>query len=167
VIYQKTISTGHNIAAFVYNRAVLKVCKGLVYKVEILFPPGCAGLLKVKIRDGGHQVWPSNEGESFATDGFTISFEDTLLKLASPYQYDIFTVNEDTLYDHSVTIRIGMVSKEIYMARFLPTIAYERMLEVLHAEQARQEDLAEKEREALIEHPFTWIEKGPSPGIGE
>lgn len=164
MIYQSTIKTLKGPAAFTYKHSVLKVCKGLVYKVEIAFPPGCTGLLKVKIFDGGHQTWPSNPEESFHTDNFIISFEDTLLKLAAPFQYDIYTVNEDTLYDHSVTVRIGMVSKEIYMARFLPTIAYQEMLKVLVAEQEKQEALAEAEKEGVIKEGFTWLKEGPGEG---
>ena len=157
MIYQTTITTPKGPLGFTYLHSVLKVIKGLVYKVEVAFPPGCANLLKVRIFDGGHQNWPSNNNESFHTDGFVISFDDTLLKLAAPFQYDIFTVNEDTLYDHSVTIRIGMVSDELYMARFLPSIAYQQMLEVLRAETERQEAQAELEREAIIEKPFSWV----------
>jgi len=157
VIYQTTITTVKGPAAFTLKQSTLKVTKGLVYKVEIAFPPGCAGLLKVKIFDGGHQVWPSNNNESFSTDGHIISFDDTLLKLAAPFQYTIHTVNEDTIYDHSVTIRIGMVSEEMYIARFLPYMAYEQMLEVLREETNRQEAQAELEREAIIEKPFSWI----------
>jgi len=56
-----------------------------------------------------------------------------------------------------VTIRIGMVSEEMYIARFLPSMAYEQMLEVLREETNRQEAQAELEREAIIEKPFSWI----------
>ena len=162
MIYQTTITTVKGPAAFTLKQSTLKVTKGLVYKVEIDFPPGCSGLLKVKIFDGGHQVWPSNNNESFSTDGHIISFDDTLLKLAAPFQYTIHTVNEDTIYDHSVTIRIGMVSEEMYIARFISGTPenlsyYEQMLEVLREETNRQEAQAELEREAIIEKPFSWI----------
>jgi len=162
VIYQATIKTLAGLADFTYLQSTLKVTKGLVYKVEIAFPPGCANLLKVRIFDGGHQTWPSNLDESFHTDGFVISFDDTLLKLAAPFQYTIHTVNEDTIYDHSVTIRIGMVSEEMYIARFLPSMAYQQMLEVLRAETERQEAQVELEREAILDKPFSWIEENES-----
>ena len=157
MIYQATITTLKGPLGFTHLQSTLKVTKGLVYKVEIAFPPGCANLLKVRIFDGGHQMWPSNTNESFHTDGFVISFDDTLLKLAAPFQYTIHTVNEDTIYDHSVTIRIGMVSEELYIARFLPSMAYQQMLEVLRVETEKQEAQAELDREAIIEKPFSWI----------
>jgi len=163
VIYQKTISTVITDYATLPKQTILKVCKGLVYKVEIAFPPGPAGLLKVQIFDGGHQVWPSTPGEYFATEAQTISFDDTLLKLAAPFQYNIYTINECEKFTHEVTIRIGMVSQELYIARFLPSVAYEQMLKVLAEETKRQE----AEKEAIIEEPFTWLRKGPGPGIEE
>lgn len=155
MIYQTTISTP--IATYVTTpkRTALKVTKGLVYKVEIAFPPGPASLLKVQIFDGGHQQWPSTPGEYFQTDAYVISFDDTFLKLTEPYQFDIYTWNLDDTYAHSITVRIGMVSKELYMARFLPSIAYEQMLKILAEEQARQE----AEREVTIKEPFSWLKE--------
>ena len=161
MIYQKTISTVIETYATIPKRTVLKVTKGLVYKIEIAFPPGPAGLLKVQIYDGGHQVWPSTPGEFFTADDRTIYYDDTLLKLAAPFQYDIYTWNECEVYPHEVTIRIGMVSQEIYIARFLPSVAYEQMLKVLTEETKRQE----AEKEAIIEAPFSWIKEGPGEGV--
>lgn len=153
MIYQTTISTPITLYVDTPLRTVLKVAKGLVYKIEVDFPPGPQGLLKVRIFDGGHQMWPSSPDEYFQTDGYCISFEDTFLKLAEPYQFDILTWNIDETYAHTVTVRIGLVSQELYMARFLPTIAYEQLLKLIQEEQAKQE----AEREALIEAPFSWV----------
>lgn len=159
MIYQKTISTIITDYATTPKRTILEVCKGLVYKVEIDFPTGPASLLKVQIYDGSHQVWPSTPGEFFHSDGFCISFDDTLLKLAAPFQYNIYTWNECESWPHSVTVRIGMVSNEIYIARFLPSVAYEQMMKVLREETKRQE----AEKEAIIETPFSWIEESKNP----
>jgi len=154
VIYSKYISTEIEIYTTIPKQSVLKVTRGLVYKVEIDFPPGPTGLLKVQIYDGGHQVWPSTPGEYFVTDGYCISFDDTLLKLVAPFQFDIYTWNEDTVHAHGVTIRIGMVSSKLYMARFLPTYGYKELRRVIAEETALQE----KEREAIIAEPFSWME---------
>jgi len=153
VIYSKYISTKIETYAITPLQTVLKVTRGLVYKVEIDFPPGPSGLLKVQIYDGGHQLWPSTPGEYFITDGYCISFDDTLLKLVAPFQFDIYTWNEDEEHPHGVTIRIGMVSSELYMARFLPTFGYKELRRVIAEETALQE----KEREAVIAEPFSWM----------
>ena len=153
MIYSKYVSTPITDYFTTPKRTVLKVTRGLVYKVEVDFPPGPTGLLKVRIYDGGHQVWPSTPGEFFVTDGYCISFDDTLLKLIAPFQFDIYTWNEDTKHAHGVAIRIGMVSSDLYMARFLPTFGYKELRKVIAEETALQE----KEREAIIAGPFSWM----------
>lgn len=130
----------------------MKVTKGLVYRVEVEFPPGPLGLCHVSIWDGGYQCWPSNPDFDFHSDNGYITFEDTYLKLAAPYEFRAITWNEDDTYQHTVHVRIGMVSSEIYMARFLPTLSYDKMLEVLRETQEQQE----AERQALIASPLPW-----------
>lgn len=134
-------------------RHTLKVTKGLIYKVEVEFPPGCAGLIHLVIYDGGHQVWPSNPDQTFHSDGYTISFEDTFLKFIAPYQFDIFGYTEGTDHDHTPVVRLGLVSKEVFIARFLPTYTYKYFLEMLDKLAADQEAA----RKAIIEKPFSWI----------
>uniref|UniRef100_A0A6H1ZPG4 Uncharacterized protein n=1 Tax=viral metagenome TaxID=1070528 RepID=A0A6H1ZPG4_9ZZZZ len=154
MIYSTLIATPIDLFATTPKQTVLKVTRGLVYKVEIDFPPGPSGLLKVQIYDGGHQLWPSTPGEYFITDGYCISFDDTLLKLVAPFQFDIYTWNLDETHAHGVTVRIGMVSEEIYMARFLPTFGYKELRRIIAEETALQEE----KRMAIIETPFTWIQ---------
>ncbi|MBA7656144.1 hypothetical protein ES703_64058 [subsurface metagenome] len=136
------------------TQKVLKVTKGLVYKVEVQFPPGCAGLAHVGIFDGAHPCWPSSSGETFNIDGATISFDDTYLKLAEPFQFEIWGWNEDTLWPHTIHVRIGLVSDEIFMARFLPTYSWDYYLRLLAETEAKQKE----EGAAILEHPFPWVE---------
>jgi len=155
MIYTKYISTP--IITYATNplQTVLKVTRGLIYKIEIDFPPGPSGLLKVQIFDGGHQVWPSTPGEFFISDNYCISYDDILLKLVAPFQYDIYTWNSDDTYSHGVDIRIGMVSTDLYMARFLPSYGYKELQRLIKEAQ----EVEEKEREAIIETPFPWLEE--------
>ena len=155
MIYSKYVSTPITDHVITPLKTALKVSCGLVYKVEVAFPPGSAGLLKCQIYDGGFQVWPSTSGEFFATDNFCITFDDTYLKLSEPYQFDIYTWNEDEIYAHGLTVRIGMVSSELFMARFLPTYGYRELTRYLEEEKAKQEE----EREGVITEPFSWIGK--------
>lgn len=136
------------------TQKVLKTTKGLVYKVEIQFPPGCAGLAHVGVFDGAHPCWPSTPGETFNLDGSTISFDDTYLKLAEPFQFEIWGWNDDTLWDHTIHVRIGMVSGDIFMARFLPTYSWDYYMSLLAETEAKQKEA----REFVLEHPFPWVE---------
>ena len=75
----------------------------------------------VAVFDGLYQVWPSTVGEFFMSDNETISFNDMFLKDTAPFELQCYTYNEDDTNDHMVAIRIGLVSDDVFMARFLPT----------------------------------------------
>ncbi len=133
---------------------VIKVTKGLVYRVEIEFAPGAAGLHHVVIFDGGYQVWPSTPGQTFHGGWSIIGFDDTYLKMAAPFEFKAYSWNLDETYDHLIQVRIGMVSDEVFMARYLPTYAYDHFMTLIKAEQAAQEERLKEP----VTTPFPWIE---------
>ena len=140
MIYTANITTTKSTPKTALKKTVLHVNKGLVYKVEIYVPPGAAGLLGVSVFDGLYQVWPSSVGEFFVGDDIMISFDDLFLKEAAPYQFQICTYNEDDTYDHTCSVRVGLVSNEAFMARFLPTKSreyFEKMRLRLLSEQTK------------------------------
>lgn len=143
----------------VYNpqHNILPVSKGLVYRVEFQFPFGCAGLAHIVVYDGGHQVWPSHPHNTFSGDNYTIAFDDLLMKSQPPFQFDLFGYNDDDTYNHTIFVRVGMVTQEVFMARFLPTMTYDYFLEVL-----RKLEIEERERMAArLKTPFSWITEKP------
>lgn len=142
----------------VITRTPLLVTKGLVYKVELYFPRGSAGLLGVAIFDGFFSVWPSNAGEFFTGDDELISFDDLYLKEAAPFQLDIYTYNYDDTYPHSVDVRVGLVSKEAYQARFLPSIAWGDFAEMMSRLLAEQAEKQAVQKEKIAEGDFKWLE---------
>ncbi|KKM79601.1 hypothetical protein LCGC14_1348350 [marine sediment metagenome] len=138
-------------------RTILPINKGLVYKVEFDFPPGSAGLLGCMISDGGFQVWPSSLGSWFTGDSIVIGFDDVYLKESAPYQFNIFTYNDDDTYEHLIHVRIGLVTNEIFMARFLPSMAYKDFAEALLQIQAEQTVIVAEQAQGIINNPFPWL----------
>jgi len=159
VIYNANITTLANRAKTNLKRTVLNVTRGLVYRVEFSFPSGSAGLMGVAVFDGLFQLWPSTVGEFFASDGETIAFDDMYLKEAAPYQLDIYTYNEDDTYPHSVSVRIGLVSKEVFLARFMPTKGYDYLADLTRKMEAERAELAAVQRELIAETPYEWLAK--------
>jgi hypothetical protein len=157
MIYSATIETLKNTAISTPKKTQLVVTTGLVYKVEVVFPAGSAGLMGVAILDGSLRVWPSTAGEWFVGDGNIISFDDVYLKEDAPYIFDIHTYNLDDTYAHKVYIRIGFVTKEIFMARFLPHLSYKYFEEMLKTLQVSQQALAKQQQEAILATPFTGL----------
>ena len=140
MIYQATITTPANTPESNKLKTILKVTKGLVYRVEVYIPPGASGLHHITVNDGNFQMIPTSIGESLTGDNILIAFDEVYLKLTEPFEFQIYTWNDDDTFDHTVIIRVGMVSKEIFMARYLPTYAYDyqvKIMKKLQEEQAR------------------------------
>lgn len=152
MIYTADISTAASTSKANAQKTVLPVSRGLVYKVDFVFPAGSTGLLYCLVTDGLHQVWPSSPGVWFRGDNDVISFEDTYLKLSPPYEFCIYTYNLDDTYNHSVIVKVGLVSSEIFMARFLPTYTYKYFIDMLDKLEAEQQTRAEE----LLQQPFLW-----------
>jgi len=136
-------------------RQALKVTQGLVYRVELFFPPGSAGLAGLSIIDGGITVWPAGFGNWFVGDQNTVQFDDLYIKNAAPFEFQLLGYNEDDTYDHSIWVRIGLVSERVFQARFLPSIGYEYFQEMLKKLQTEQEAVFADIRKA----PFSWLVK--------
>lgn len=153
MIYLADITTPKNTAKADALQTVLKITKGLVYRVEIQFPRGCAGLAYCCIQDGAHPVWPTNTDDWFRGNANTIAFDDTYLKLIEPFQFDVYTYNLDDTYSHAILVRVGVVSDEVFMARFLPSYSWEYFKKMLE-EMAKAE---EERMKAAAREPYAWI----------
>jgi hypothetical protein len=153
MIYTKTVNTPANTPQASPVSSRMKLTKGFIYKVEFDFPPGSGGLHHLIILDGGFQVWPSTIGEDFHPDGYCISFDDSYLMAVDPFELVAYTWSPGTSYAHEVQVRIGLVTEEIYQARFLPSVALDLWQAMLKKQQAVQET----QKQYIIQNPFPWL----------
>lgn len=119
MIYVADFTTPANTPRTSPVETLLRVTRGLVYRFELQFPAGALGLHHVWVQDGGAQIWPSSPHETFHPDRATISFDETYLKTAPPYEFIILSYNLDDTYAHAAQCRIGMVGQERLWGRFL------------------------------------------------
>lgn len=157
MIYTANITTTNEYTEASPKKTTMHVTKGLVYKVEFYFPSGSAGLMGVAVFDGLYQVWPSNVGEFFIGEDQLISFDDMYLKESAPFELQCYTYNDDEENDHFVSVRIGLVSKEVFQARYLPQKSHEVFIEVLRQMEAEREAIRQWQRERLPSTPFKWM----------
>ena len=155
MIYVTDVEITAETAETAPERVVLKVTRGLVYRIEIEIPEQSVGLVGVQVYDGGFQVWPINPGEWLKTAYGVISFDDIYLKLQPPFEFTIHGYNSDDTYTHTPLVRIGLVSPEAYQARYLPTVAYKIFEERLKALEADER----KRLEAITAAPFSWVKE--------
>ena len=82
----------------------LKLTKGRLTGGLLYFPSGPAGTLHFQARVGIHQILPFNTGESIRLDDciFPVSLGIDLTE--SPYEIDLVTWNDSTLYAHALTV---------------------------------------------------------------
>jgi len=157
MIYTANVTTPNNTPKTSLKKTTINVTKGLVYKVEFYFPSGSAGLMGVAVFDGLFQVWPSSIGEFFVSDNETIRFDDMYLKEAAPYEFQVYTYNTDDTYNHIAAVRIGLVSNEVFLARFLPYKAYDYFTGLLQKMSEEQAEMARQQAELIKETPFEWL----------
>ncbi len=159
MIYTANITTPKDTSLTALKITRLHVTKGLVYKVEFYFPAGSAGLMGVAVFDGLYQVWPSTVGVFFTGQDQMITFDDLYLKEAQPFEFQCYTYNLDDTYEHLVSVRIGLVSKEVFQARYLPSKSAEVFKQVLAQMEAERQELARWQRARLPSTPFSWMLK--------
>lgn len=147
MIYSATIVAPAGGSESSYVQSDMAVTTGLIYQVEVYFPPGSSGLLHCRIMDGGYQAWPSEPGESFFGDNTLISFPDRYFNRSPKKVLSIRYWNEDEAYDHQFQIRIGQVSDEMFIASYLPTLTIDSIRKLLQeqADQASQVSMEEVE----------------------
>ena len=90
-------------------RKDIKLTHGIIHRVEISFPSGCAGLVFLQIVQGLHQVWPTNPEGSFNTDDYTVAFNEYYDMTEEPFTLSLIGWNEDDTYDHTLEVRFGIL----------------------------------------------------------
>lgn len=159
MIYIANITTPINRAKTALLKTTIRVTSGLVFKVEFYFPAGSAGLMGVAVFDGLYQVWPSTVGKFFTGEDQLISFEDMYLKEAAPYEFQCYTFNEDDTHVHFVSVRIGLVSSDVFLARFMPSRTSRDFADIRGRMLKEKGERAALQLQQMPQTPFKWMLK--------
>ncbi len=109
--YRTTLTIPAGTAEGAAVSTLLKLERGTIGQIEFGFPPGCAALAHVAIRDRLRQISPTNEGEYWAWDNYNIVYDPSYKLGDAPFEVEIFGWNEDVRYDHKITLRIMVAPK--------------------------------------------------------
>lgn len=90
----------------------LKVGNGVVTRVDIKFPAGCHGMVKIRLLQEESQKIPLSEDEWVTGDGETVRAETYIELLDVPYKLKLRACSPDTDYDHIITVRIEVEPEE-------------------------------------------------------
>lgn len=120
MLYSFTISTPANTPEISKQKTVLKLCRGIIHKIYIIFPPGPQSLLHLQICRANHPIFPTNAEENFALDSAIIESPEHFELDQPPYELSAYTWNTDDTFSHSVIALIGILEKK-YIVPVLPT----------------------------------------------
>jgi len=133
MIFNARVETPANTLESSPLESVLKATSGLVYQMELYFPPGSSGLMGVQIRNQNVSLYPRNRDEWFIGDNMSLRFPDLYELYLDSNILEIFTYNLDTAYCHVVQFSIGIVSKQDFIDHFLPGATTRALIESMSA----------------------------------
>lgn len=91
---------------------VLPLDAGVITHVDILFPPGLAGLVHVALKRALHQAYPLEPSTYYASDDEVIQIDDLLELEGPPYQLEAHAWSEDDTYTQPVIVRINVLPRD-------------------------------------------------------
>ena len=105
------------------------ISKGWIYRAWVIFPPGCAGLVKIRVEHEGHPIIPINKSDYIKADSYTFELPMFYEVAEEPYQITFEGWNEDEVHPHTITLMLLVLPKNYIM----PIGATEGIMESLGA----------------------------------
>lgn len=130
MLYSWDVDVPANTAEASPVRQDLKLAYGVVSQVTVVFPPGCVGLVHLRVFRGGQQVWPSTADQDLAGDTFPVEWPEHYELTNEPYSMVARLWNLDDSYEHTVTIRIAVLPRRAVVAFALADV-FGRLLGLL------------------------------------
>jgi hypothetical protein len=91
----------------------LKLTKGVITRVDVKFPPGCHGVVKVRLLRSEFQLVPLSSGEWVTGDGEIVQTEPYYELVEVPAELKFIGCSPAATYPHTVTVRVSIVPEEI------------------------------------------------------
>ena len=101
--------------------------QGVIARAWITFPPGCAGLVKVRILHGGHPFIPVDPNQYLRGDSYTYEIPAMYEITDVPELIIVEAWNEDDTYNHTIDVQLLIIEK----AWGQPVGAYEGIIAAL------------------------------------
>lgn len=109
----------------------MPLARGILHKVEVIFPPGCHHKVFLTINRALHQVVPLNPDGYLKGDTFPISDYMFQPLEEAPHRLEAYGWAPDTTYDHTVVIRLGILPREILQPELTPGGFFARLRDLL------------------------------------
>jgi hypothetical protein len=112
VYYEFAITVPANTAESSPVDEDLELCKGVIHRIEVQFPIGTRALTHCRLAHHSFGNLPTNNQGSFSSDGYTVPCDENLEFYSEPYVVKATLWNDDDTYEHTVTIRFGILESK-------------------------------------------------------
>ena len=116
MFYDFAITVPANTLAAASHKEALKLTHGVITSVRLDFKHGTDHLVHLVIKNGLHQVYPTNPGGTFNLDGVYCSFEDFYRFQEEPYELQVEAWSPGATYAHTIDVQIGLIESEVALA---------------------------------------------------
>lgn len=93
---------------------------GVVRRIWVEMPSGCAGLVGIRVFRGIYQIFPLPDGTWYRSNGSVVNFAFTHEITNEPYALTIKTYNLDDTYPHTPWVGFEMTGRQ---GEISPTLA--------------------------------------------
>ncbi|MEK0337767.1 MAG: hypothetical protein QQN41_10080 [Nitrosopumilus sp.] len=145
MLYSKQITISANTTEANATKNYFRVNKGIISTLWITFPPGCAGLVKMRMYHEGHPFIPVNQDNYIRGDNYTFVFPVMYEITEEPMILTVEIWNDDETYEHTIDILFLILPKGFV----LPVGATEGILESLKSLVIRPLVITEIQRSEL------------------
>lgn len=113
MLYSRQIKFTHGKTEAEATKTPIKVNKGVIYQVWVDFPPGCAGLVKLRVYHEGHPFLPVNKDNYLRGNAYVYKLPVYHEVRESPSILIVEGWNEDDTYDHTIQVVFSIIPKWI------------------------------------------------------
>jgi len=135
MLYAKHVEFPANKTEAGKRQVRFNINKGWIYRAWLIFPPGCAGLVKIRVLHQGHPIIPVNKTDYVKADNYVFELPMFYEVPEEPYQITFEGWNEDDVHPHTITLMLLVLPK----AFILPIGAVEGIMESLKSLILRRE----------------------------
>lgn len=86
----------------------IKLTHGVIHRFAIYFPPGCQHVVRCRVMQGTHAIWPTNPDGYIKGNGLEVGGDEFFPVFTAPYEIDVYGWSESADYDHTITARFWM-----------------------------------------------------------
>jgi AAA15 family ATPase/GTPase len=108
MFYDYNITTNKNTSKENYKTTTLRLTKGIIDIIEVVFPKGLAGLVGVKLLRDTKVVIPENRTGWLEGNNEVINIPANIDLLEPPFELVCQTYNLDDTYSHTIYVRVSV-----------------------------------------------------------